>query len=459
MRALYLITALCLIAQPAGAQDRISSGETLKPDKERVCKRVYEMIIPLRLPTFSAPVDWRALPGRTGMDRISGVSPVQDKEHDFIAIGRNARPLQDDAGPKLLRYGFRRDGFNDWRKTTEMVDLVAVEGVVAGDNGPVAVATVRYNDTHRGVKLIYMDKQGKILDTKTIRDAKRNLRVRDVIAAKGQSQNESEGFYLLVQANLKNRSENGKSTGAHKPAKIGRIYRLQSNGDVAWQRGYSAGTNSRLNTIAYIGEGTYITAGQSRRSGGGYAGWALSLDEKGAVRWQKSYPRGGGAIFDAVDKAPGKRIVLIGRARPKDAGGQAGWVLYIDDQGLAVWQRFYTGAYNYKGVDVHVGNDGRIFAFFNATPAQDAGRQFARVLGLNIYGHLLSDHAYIGGSHANMRGMRRTDNGRTLIYGAAQTGFVEPDSSSAKVANAYDGWLLARPKTNSYKSPCFDRNE
>lgn len=454
MRALCIILAVCLLALPARAQDRISSGEVINPEKERVCKRIYEMIIPLRLPTFSAPVDWRALPGHTGMDRISGVFPAKGEDYNFITVGQNARPLKDDAKPTLTRYGFRRDGYRAWRKQTEMADMVAIENVVATDRGGVAAASTLTDNKRKAIRLIVMDNTGEIVDTYVINDARRDLRVRDMIAAGG----DNKGFYLLVQANLPDKADPQKSPATNKPAKIGRLYRITPDGDVAWQRGYSAGTNSRLNTIAHIGDGIYITAGQSRRSGGGYTGWALSLDKKGAVRWQKSYPRGGGAMFNAVDKAPGERIVLIGRARPNDAKSRAGWVLYIDDEGKAIWQRFYTGAYNYKGVDVHVGNDGRIFAFFNATPAEDAGRQFVRVLGLNVYGHLLSDHAYIGGSHANMRGMLRTEAGRTLIYGAAQTGFVKPGSSSAKVANAYDGWLVARPEAKSYKSPCFDKN-
>ena len=454
MRALCLIIALCLLAPPAGAQDRISSGEVISPSKERVCKRVSEMIIPLRLPTFSAPVDWRALPGHMGMDRISGVYPAKGEDYDFITVGQKAEPLKDDSRPKLMRYGFRRDGYNAWRKTTAMPDLVAVESVVATGKGGVAAASIVTDNKRKAIKLIVMDNKGEILDTHIIDDSRRDLRVRDMIAAAG----DGDGFYLLVQANRADTGESTNSSHAGKPAKIGRLYRITPDGDVAWQRGYSAGIDSRLNAIAPIREGVYVAAGRSKRSGGGYAGWILSLDERGAVRWQKSYPRGAGAMFEAVHNAPGERIVLTGRARPNNAKGRAGWVLYIDDQGLALWQRFYTGAYNYKGVDLHVGDDGRIYAFFNATPAENEGRQFVRVLGLTIYGHMLSDHAYIDGAHATMRGMLRTEAGRTLIFGAAQTGFVEPEAGSAEVANAYDAWLITRPKPKPYKSPCFDDN-
>ena len=455
MRILYLAIYLFILAVPAKAQDRISSGEVITPSKERVCKRVYEMILPLRLPTFSAPVEWRVLPGREGMNRISAIFPARGEEYDFIAIGQHRNTLRGDVEPALLRYGYRRDGYSAWRKREEMADLVAVEKAVATDKGGVAAATIDDDKARKAIKLIFMDNKGEIKDTHTIRDAERSLRVRDMIAAAG----DKGGFYLLAQADFPDQAEREKTPDTDKPAKIGRLYRLDKNGKVTWQRGYSAGTNSRLNTIAHIRENVYIVAGRSRRSGGGYAGWALSLDARGAVRWQKSYPRGRGSMFETAHDAPGGRIVLTGRARPNNADGQAGWVLYIDNEGLDLWQRFYTGAYNYKGIDLHVGEDGRIFAFFNATPAEDKGRQFVRVLGLNVYGYLLSDHAYIDGAHANMRGMLRIDNGRTLIFGAAQTGFVKPGASDAEIANAYDAWLIAQPAPKPYKSPCFKKNE
>ncbi len=122
------------------------------------------------------------------------------------------------------------------------------------------------------------------------------------------------------------------------------VLRLDENGNVKWQKTYGRSSGDVANSVAITPNGDIIVAGETYGFGGdGKDAWILRLDSKGNVKWQKIY---GGRYWDeayAVAIAPNGDVIIAGSTGRSGAGDSDVWVLRLDSEGNVKWQKTYGG--------------------------------------------------------------------------------------------------------------------
>jgi len=325
----------------------------------------------------------------------------------------------------------------------------------------------------RQVRLSWYNREGIYLKDAVLRDNDLDYEAQALVPAA-----EGGGFVVVLQA-----SGRGDNTERH-----GLLKRYNDSGALVWQRAYLPGAQSRLYGLAAIDDRNYIAAGDIVMEDGRTVGWAVLLGHDGALRWQRSFPRGAHASLRlaAVARAPetgGARdyeYLLLGEARPVDGGPAASWLLALDGMGGPRWQRYYRRAdTTFSPRAIHSHEDGRTTLLLNAQPDDDdyesAVPEHIRLLTLSPYGELIGDEPYYEGLRSRAYGFGLGANGErvviaaaeipprppappglfaggSLVYGPAAT--EDPYGDDDK-APEHKGWVLVATALEPYDNPCL----
>ena len=124
------------------------------------------------------------------------------------------------------------------------------------------------------------------------------------------------------------------------------VLKLDGNGNILWQKTYGGTSDDLAKSIQQTTDGGYIIAGYTYSFGAGAGdSWVLKLDSSGNVVWQKTYGGnendGGTSIQQTTD---GGYIVAGGTSSFGAGAGGDSWVLKLDSSGNVVWQKTYGGS-------------------------------------------------------------------------------------------------------------------
>ncbi|WP_148206273.1 NHL repeat-containing protein [Thermococcus gammatolerans] len=123
------------------------------------------------------------------------------------------------------------------------------------------------------------------------------------------------------------------------------VLRLDSEGNVKWQKTYGGSDKDWAAAVAVADNGDVIVAGGTESFGAGKADvWVLRLDENGNVKWQKTYGGKGYDVARSVAIAENGDIIVVGGTESFGAGKADVWVLRLDENGNVKWQKTYGGS-------------------------------------------------------------------------------------------------------------------
>ncbi len=118
------------------------------------------------------------------------------------------------------------------------------------------------------------------------------------------------------------------------------ILKLDSTGDIQWQKTYGGADDDYANYIRKTSDGGYIVAGVTESFGAGNTDiWVLKIDSAGNIQWQKTF---GGSDWDyayEIQQTTDGGYVLVGTTY--SFGGA--WVIKLDSLGSIQWQKTYGG--------------------------------------------------------------------------------------------------------------------
>ena len=122
------------------------------------------------------------------------------------------------------------------------------------------------------------------------------------------------------------------------------VQKLDENGNVSWTKKYGIvqeyGVFSYGRAVHQTADGGYIVAGYTNAFGAGdYDMWVLKLDSTGDVLWQKTY--GGGSV--SIKQTSDNGYIMAGDTSSFGAGNKDAWVLKLDADGTIIWQKTYGG--------------------------------------------------------------------------------------------------------------------
>ncbi len=112
------------------------------------------------------------------------------------------------------------------------------------------------------------------------------------------------------------------------------ILKLDSNGDIEWQKTYGGDDWDLANSIRQTSDGGYVVAGRTLSFGAGYRDvWILKLDSNGDIEWQKTYGGDNGETISSIQQTSDGGYVVAGVTGSFGAGLSDFWILKLDSNG------------------------------------------------------------------------------------------------------------------------------
>jgi len=236
------------------------------------------------------------------------------------------------------------------------------------------------------------------------------------------------------------------------------ILKLSSSGDVEWQRTYGGSDGERVESIKQTNDGGYIAAGSTNANGSGLSDiLILKLDSRGDIEWQKTYGESSGDGAYSIQQATDGGYIVAGYTYSFGAGERDFWVLKLSPDGNVEWQRSYGGANNDTAHSIQKTTDGGYIAA-GYTYSFGAGRDDFWVLKFDQVGNVEWEHTYGGSNWDRAFSIQQISGGEYLVSGYTwsygdglsdffvikidHTGYVEKlsgfiSSSSAAVSDTY----------------------
>ncbi|KQS94294.1 T9SS type A sorting domain-containing protein [Chryseobacterium sp. Leaf394] len=214
------------------------------------------------------------------------------------------------------------------------------------------------------------------------------------------------------------------------------VIKLDSTGNLQWQKTYGGGGNDMANSICQTSDGGYIIAGFSNSSSGDITNpkgnndyWIVKTDALGNLVWQKSL---GGDNHDKATEikqtkdggyiVAGDSTSSIGDPSTPTFGFSDFWIVKISTTGNIIWEKRYGGSQNDFAHSVKpTTDDGFIVAGYtfsvNGHISGSIGPSDAWLLKLDQSGNLQWEKSLGGQTYDAARSVIQTSDGGYLIAG------------------------------------------
>jgi len=223
------------------------------------------------------------------------------------------------------------------------------------------------------------------------------------------------------------------------------VTKLNSNGDIQWQKCYGGVGNDDARYIQNTPDGGYIFAGstaannkdvQGNHLPGGLDIWVVKLNSSGGIQWQKCLGGFFGEYATEIQNTPDGGYIVTGNTSSNDndvSGNHSSsnyndiWVVKLDKTGNIQWQKCYGGSAGDNAGSITPTKDGGyIFAggtsFYVNDPRGIKGFSDFYVVKLNSNGDM-QWQKYMGGfNYSNFENeraycVRQTKDGGYILTG------------------------------------------
>jgi hypothetical protein len=328
--------ALLILSTPASAQWR----EEKAPD----CSISGTEITTLSDPVFGGPNIWDMVDGGDGMDVFSDIVPLENGH--FVVGGSYTKDKKDNVfHPLIIRYDERFKKLWEIRPATTAHKTV--QRILKTKDGYAAVGDMRDATKGQGFYILFLDDKGKASSEVSFFEPGGYLESKSIVHA-------TDGTGFIIAAQFTDAKDDQKQYGF--------VYKVARDGKIIWKRSYRPGPTTVFQNLKPSLKGQYVVVGQIVTGGNKSAGWAMRIDNDGAIGWQKTYPRGLAATLYSVSEFLDGSFLLTGKIRPLtgESNSMAAWVMKVDTTGNPIWQRYYkSDFYDYGAGDSIVYEDGR----------------------------------------------------------------------------------------------------
>ena len=122
------------------------------------------------------------------------------------------------------------------------------------------------------------------------------------------------------------------------------VLKLQADGSTIWQKTYGGQVSEEPFVVIETQDLGYAIVGYTQSFGAGsHDGWVLKLDTNGNVTWQKAYGGEGIDILISIDETSAGDFLVSGYSHSFGNGGQDYWIMKLSSTGEIIWQKNYGG--------------------------------------------------------------------------------------------------------------------
>jgi len=193
------------------------------------------------------------------------------------------------------------------------------------------------------------------------------------------------------------------------------VLKLDSTGDVSWQKSYGGDKSDYAYSIQQTTDGGYIVAGRTKSFGAGDNDiWILKLESNGNVSWQKTYGGRDYDFADSIQQTSDGGYIVAGSTQSFGAGYYDAWVLKLDSTGDVSWQKTYGGSNLDYAHSIQQTTDG---GYILAGYSFSAGDNDILILKLESNGNVTWQKTY-GASYSDYaRSIQQTSDGGYIVAG------------------------------------------
>jgi len=441
-------TAAEAALKPAGDPE----AEATQPVRRRpsvlgrvICDSTTSEITTVREARFNTGNVWDIVYAKDGMDVFADAVSLDN--NIVIAVGSYTKDKDDKIyHPLLVKFDERLKPV--WEVREETSDLQTIHRMIKTKDGITVLGDINTKNGN-GIYIASYDDNGKVRGKPVpIYERGGDLDAKSFVQA-------SDGSGYIITAQFIDAKDQENQNGI--------LYKISKAGKIIWKRSYKTGRSTAFNNVQVALDGSYIVTGQIVLEGNVSGAWLLRVDENGALKWQRSYPRGLAASFQAAAQTKEGDFILTGKARPLDYDGKGltAWVMKTDSTGTPMWQRYFRGAYSYEAPDLIVYEDGRATVLINGEGQDSDHRSHARLLTFSPHGQVQIMEDFTEGQNSSAHRLVSGMNGERIAIGYAQTSFgddQEGNEASAAPDYTFDGWLLAAVPLDTFEDPCVRHN-
>jgi hypothetical protein len=205
------------------------------------------------------------------------------------------------------------------------------------------------------------------------------------------------------------------------------VFKIDENGNLVWQKTFGGDGWDDAFDIEPTADGGYIVGGYSTSFGEGFFDyWIVKLDSVGNIVWQKAFGGLANEYVLAIHETNDHGYIVIGDAESFAQNRQT-WVLKLDSYGNIVWQLAFISNdfYVEGGTLIPLQNGGYIMV----VNIQDGNYGTGVISKLRIDGRLAWQKAFITEEGNHFWHIAETNDGGYLISG---TNGMLSDSESSK---------------------------
>jgi len=210
------------------------------------------------------------------------------------------------------------------------------------------------------------------------------------------------------------------------------ILKLNSKGEIEWQKTFGGEDSDGALSIQQTKDGGYIVAGGTSSFGsGGQDAYILKLNTKGEVEWQKTFGGAKDDVANSVQQTTDGGYIVAGRTYSFGSGGQDVYILKLNSKGEAEWQKTFGGKDNDGAFSIQQTTDGGCIVA-GWTSSFGSGGQDAYILKLNSKREVEWQKAFDGGD----------DDVAFMIQQTADGGYIAAGWTSSFGSGERDAYIL-----------------
>ncbi len=213
---------------------------------------------------------------------------------------------------------------------------------------------------------------------------------------------------------------------------FGYVVDIDKEGDRRHTRRYGSEDDDMLYDVIKT-EGGYVMVGSSEsfRDDYGFDAWAVKVDEKGKVLWNKIYGWGYDESAYAIAPAKDGGFMLAGITKSNRDKRDEVYVVRIDKNGKMLWQNTYGGRYDDEAFDIVADKDGYVIT--GLTESNSHGREDLYLLKIDDKGRVIWDRNYGGRDSDVGYGVATTRDGYIVVGETESYGNGRKDAYILKV--------------------------
>jgi len=189
------------------------------------------------------------------------------------------------------------------------------------------------------------------------------------------------------------------------------ILKLDSNGNIQWNKTYGGIEGDIAYSIQQTKDGGYIVVGGTTSFGAGLPDlYILKLDSNGNLQWQKTYGWGGWDEAFSVQQTPDGGYIVVGFI------GDNVYILKLDSNGNLQWEKTYGGSNDEKAYSIQQTKDGG-YIVAGYTESFGNGKSDVYILKLYNNGNLEWYRTYGGSNDDVAYSIQQTNDGGYIVAG------------------------------------------